>query len=106
MPVCCLAARQTTYCPYRPTLDGPFRRARNGPSQMRKPALDTCTCSLLAYISTVDRGLIEIWYFQPDYLVRGRLIGSQNLLCLKSPMTCNLLYRTTHRQIVISSRIL
>ena len=37
-PVCCLAARRaTTYGPYRPPLDGPFRRAKNGPSQMRRP---------------------------------------------------------------------
>jgi len=32
-----LAARRATYGPYRPQLDGPFRRAKNGPSQMRRP---------------------------------------------------------------------
>ena len=38
MPVCCLVARRATYGPYRHPLDGPFRRAKNGPSQMRRPA--------------------------------------------------------------------
>jgi len=38
MPVCCLAARRATYGPYRLLLDGPFRPAKNGPSQMRRPA--------------------------------------------------------------------
>jgi len=33
----CLAARRATYCPYRPLLDGPFRQAKNGSSQMRRP---------------------------------------------------------------------
>src|SRR6218665_1700939 len=37
-PVCRLASRRATYGPYRPHLDGPFRRAKNGPSQMRRPA--------------------------------------------------------------------
>src|SRR6218665_2035655 len=32
-----LAARRATYGPYRPQLDGPFRRAKEGPSQMRRP---------------------------------------------------------------------
>ena len=36
-PVCCLAASRATYGPYRPPLDGPFRRAKNGPTQMRRP---------------------------------------------------------------------
>src|SRR6218665_587155 len=36
-PACCLAARRATYGPYRPQLDGLFRRAKNGPSQMRRP---------------------------------------------------------------------
>src|SRR6218665_413786 len=36
-PVCCLAARRATYGPYRPPLDEPFRRAKYGPSQMRRP---------------------------------------------------------------------
>src|SRR6218665_1050522 len=37
--VYCLAARRATYGPYRPLLDGPFtcRRAKIGPSQMRRP---------------------------------------------------------------------
>ena len=33
-PVCCLAARRATYGQYKLSLDGPFRRANNGPSQM------------------------------------------------------------------------
>src|SRR6218665_984863 len=33
----CLASRRVTYGPYRPQLEGPFRRAKNGPSQMRRP---------------------------------------------------------------------
>jgi len=37
--VCCLAARRATYGPYRLLLDGKFRRAKNGPSQMRRPWL-------------------------------------------------------------------
>ena len=37
MPVCCFAARWATFGPYRPLLDGPLRRAKNGPSQMRRP---------------------------------------------------------------------
>src|SRR6218665_102976 len=36
-PVCRLASRRATYGPYRPQLDGPFRRAKNGPSQTRRP---------------------------------------------------------------------
>jgi len=36
-PVCRLSSRRATYGPYRPQLDGPFKRAKNGPSQMRKP---------------------------------------------------------------------
>ena len=35
--VYCLAARRATYGPYRPLLDGPFRWAKNGPSQMISP---------------------------------------------------------------------
>src|SRR6218665_1961194 len=27
-----------TYGPYKPQLDGPFRQAKNSPSQMRRPA--------------------------------------------------------------------
>src|SRR6218665_1494613 len=38
MPVYCLAVRRATCGPYRPPIDGPFRRAENGPPQMRKPA--------------------------------------------------------------------
>ena len=41
-PVCCLAARRATYGPYRPQLDRPFRRAKNGPSQMRRPVYMHC----------------------------------------------------------------
>src|SRR6218665_2060978 len=41
MPVCCLAARWATYGPYIHPLDGPFRQAKNGPSQMRRPGLST-----------------------------------------------------------------
>ena len=33
-PISCLAAGRVTYGPYRPPLDGPFRLAKNGPSQM------------------------------------------------------------------------
>src|SRR6218665_3921984 len=35
--VCCFAARRATYDPYRTQLDGPFRRAKSGPSQIRRP---------------------------------------------------------------------
>src|SRR6218665_732483 len=35
--LCHLASRRATYGPYKPQLDGPFRRAKNGPSQMRRP---------------------------------------------------------------------
>jgi len=35
--ICCLAARRATFGPYRPPLDGSFRRAKNDPSQMRRP---------------------------------------------------------------------
>ena len=34
----CLASRRATYGPYRPPLDKPFRWAKNGLSQMRRPA--------------------------------------------------------------------
>src|SRR6218665_3086372 len=37
MFVCCFTARRATFCPYRLGLGGPFRRAKNGPSQMRSP---------------------------------------------------------------------
>src|SRR6218665_568534 len=41
-PVCCLAAidigRSLNCGPCTPTLDGPFRRTKNGTSQMRRPA--------------------------------------------------------------------
>src|SRR6218665_3577143 len=37
MPVCCLAARRATFCSYRLRIGMPFRRAKNGPSQMRNP---------------------------------------------------------------------
>src|SRR6218665_2416538 len=40
-PVCYLAARRATYGPHRLQLDGPFRRAKHGPSQMRKPVYNT-----------------------------------------------------------------
>src|SRR6218665_264249 len=30
---------RATYDPYRPPLDGPFRRVRNGPFQMRRPGV-------------------------------------------------------------------
>jgi len=33
-----LAARRVTYGPYRPPHDGPYRRAKNDPAQMRRPA--------------------------------------------------------------------
>jgi len=36
-----LAARQATFDPYKPRLGGPFRRAKNGPSQMRSPVYTT-----------------------------------------------------------------
>src|SRR6218665_2161590 len=39
IPVCYLAAtraRRATYGPFTPLLDEPFRRANNGPSQMRR----------------------------------------------------------------------
>src|SRR6218665_2535576 len=42
-----LADRRATYGPYRPPLDGPFRRAKNGPSQMRRPALPYFCLTLL-----------------------------------------------------------
>jgi len=35
--VCCLAAKRATFGPYRPLIDGPLRRAKNGPIQMRRP---------------------------------------------------------------------
>src|SRR6218665_2610319 len=35
--VYCLTARRATFGPYIPLLDGPVRRAKNGPSQMRRP---------------------------------------------------------------------
>ena len=37
MPVYFLEARRATYGPYAPRLDGPFRQAKSGPSQMRRP---------------------------------------------------------------------
>src|SRR6218665_1729376 len=36
-PVCCLAPMRATYTPYKPPLDGPFRRVKTYQSQMGKP---------------------------------------------------------------------
>jgi len=45
IPVSCLAARQATYDSYSPPLEGPFRRAKNGLSQMRRPAVNMLRAS-------------------------------------------------------------
>src|SRR6218665_2495857 len=48
-PVCCLAARRATYGQCRSLLDGPFRRAKNGPSQMRRPVYHHWSNSCLPF---------------------------------------------------------
>src|SRR6218665_407104 len=49
-PVCYLADRRVICRPYRPPLDGPFRRAKNGPPQTRRPG-----CEPLATIFRLQR---------------------------------------------------
>src|SRR6218665_1427807 len=57
MPGCCVAAR--------PQLDGPFRRAKNGPSQMRRPAyyyVNIITlCNTYRNVSTCNAEYITDW---------------------------------------------
>ena len=46
----CLVARCSTYGPYMPLLDGSFRRAKNGPSQIRSPGCTSSNTTLIVIL--------------------------------------------------------
>ena len=60
-PVWCLTATRATYGPYRPPLDGPLRRAKNGPSQMRRPGGEGVSVCAAPGTGSVGGARVSVW---------------------------------------------